>query len=273
MAVQTVLITGCSSGIGRATALAFEDEGWQVYATSRDEDDLTDPAERGCATDSLDVTDTGEVRRVIKRIIAEEGRLDCVVSNAGYGQFGPLEELEESDLAHQFDVNTFGFHRLVRRAMPHMRDQGDGTMIAVSSPITATSAPGTGAYAGSKAALEAMCDSLRPEVDADGVDVVIVQPGIVDTNFLDRMETERISAEESDYDWIQEMYDDATAIGMGGPFSISPDRVASTIVDAACATDPEPRYQVGQLARLINYGRFLPARWRDLLFGVARRLA
>ncbi len=273
MAEQTVLITGCSSGIGRATALTFLDQGWTVYATSRDEDDLADLAERGCATDSLDVTDTTEVRRVVKRVIAEEGHLDCLVSNAGYAQFGPLEEVSEADLAHQFDVNAFGFHRLVRRAVPHMRDRGDGTVIAVSSPITAMAAPGTGAYTGSKAALEAMCDALRPEVAADGVDVAIVEPGIVDTNFIDRVERERVGPEETDYDWLQDVYDDATAIGMDGPFSISPERVAETIVDAACATRPEPRYQVGQVARIIRYGRFLPAKWRDLLFGIARRLA
>lgn len=244
-----------------------------MYATSRDEDDLTDLAERGCVTDSLDVTDETDVRRVVKRIVAEEGHVDCLVSNAGYGQFGPLEELPEADLAHQFDVNVFGFHRLVRRVVPHMRDRGDGTVIAVSSPITAMAAPGAGAYTGSKAALEALSDSLRAEVAADGVDVVIVQPGIVDTNFLDRVEEERIDDGDTDYGWLQDLFDDVRAIGMDGPFSIAPDRVAGTIVDAACATQPAARYEVGQVARLVRYGRFLPARWRDLLFGVLRRLA
>lgn len=273
MAEQTVLITGCSSGIGRATALAFHEEGWRVYATSREEADLADLADRGLATDSLDVTDGTEVRRVVKRIIAEEGRIDCLVSNAGYGQFGALEALPESDVARQFDVNVFGFHRLVRRVLPHMREQGDGTVVAISSVLGRVAGPGTGAYSGSKAALEAMSDSLRAEVSADGVDVVTVQPALVDTNFADRAEGELPSTSEDDgYTWIQDLFDDVTAVGDGGPFSVPPERVAATIVDAACATKPAPRYPVGQVAKLVIYGRYLPDAWRDLLYGLVRRV-
>lgn len=273
MVEQTVLITGCSSGIGRATALAFHEEGWRVYATARDESDLDDLADRGLATDSLDVTERTEVRRVVKRVIAEEGRIDALVSNAGYGQFGALEAVPESDVARQFDVNVFGFHRLVRRVVPHMREQGDGTVVAVSSVLGRVAGPGTGAYSGSKAALEAMCDSLRAEVEADGVDVVTVQPALVDTDFANRAERELPSTGEADdYEWIQDAFDDVTAVGSDGPFSVPPERVAATIVDAACATRPAPRYPVGQVAQVVLYGRFLPDGWRDLLYGGVRRV-
>ena len=272
MAEQTVLITGCSSGIGRATALAFRRQGWQVYATAREEADLTDLAEQGCQTDSLDVSNATEVRRVVKRIIAEQGRIDCLVSNAGYGQFGPLEELSEADLVRQFDVNVFGFHRLVRRVLPHMRDRGDGTIVAVSSVLGRVSGPGTGAYSGSKAALEAMCDSLRAEVETDGVDVVTIQPALVDTGFVSRAEQELAVEKEGDYRWIQDLFDDVTAVGSDGPFSVSPERVADAIVDSACATRPAARYPVGQVAQAVLVGRYLPDSWRDLLYGVVRRV-
>jgi NAD(P)-dependent dehydrogenase (short-subunit alcohol dehydrogenase family) len=278
---QTALITGCSSGIGRATALAFTERGWRVYATAREADDVAELADAGCETDSLDVTDETEVRRVVKRAETESRGIDCLVSNAGYGQFGPLEAIPEADVRRQFEVNAFGFHRLVRRALPEMRERGDGTVVAVSSVLGRVAGPGTGAYSGSKAALEAMCDSLRTEVEADGVDVVSVQPAFVDTGFASRAREELpedLTADGAgdaagDYEWVDDLFADVSAVGEGGPFSVPPERVADTIVDAACAERPAARYPVGSVAKLALYGRYLPDAWRDLLYGVLRRVS
>lgn len=270
---KTVLITGCSSGIGRATARAFLDEQWEVWATARDENDVADLAEAGCTTAELDVTNARDCERVVERLLDTHGRIDCLVNNAGYGQFGPLETVSTADLHDQFDVNVYGPHRLVREALPHMRERGDGTIVNVSSVSGRIATPGNGAYCGSKFALEAMSDSLRAEVDGFGVDVVLVEPGPVDTTFDDRVAAELQSVDSSPgYEWIYEMYDDATLVGAGGTLSIPPRAVALTIRDAAYASDPDPRYPVGQFARLALTTRVLPGKWQDFAFRMLQKL-
>jgi NAD(P)-dependent dehydrogenase (short-subunit alcohol dehydrogenase family) len=270
---EVCVVTGSSSGIGRATALAFLEEDWVVYATARDPEDVSELADAGCRTAELDVTDESQVAAVVERVVDEQGRIDCVVNNAGFAQFGPLEDVPTASVERQFDVNAFGPHRLVRAALPHMREAGDGTIVNVSSVVGKLSIPGSGAYAASKAALESMSDALRAEVEAFGVDVVVVAPGPVDSSFYDRADEELDGADESGaYDDIYELYSDASAMGGFGPASIGPGVVADAIVNAASATDPEPRYPVGPVAKYAGLARLVPARVRDLIFRVARRL-
>jgi len=270
---EVCVVTGSSSGIGRATALAFLEEDWVVYATARDPEDVSELADAGCRTAELDVTDESQVAAVVERVVDEQGRIDCVVNNAGFAQFGPLEDVPTASVERQFDVNAFGPHRLVRAALPHMREAGDGTIVNVSSVVGKLSIPGSGAYAASKAALESMSDALRAEVEAFGVDVVVVAPGPVDSSFYDRADEELDGADESGaYDDIYELYSDASAMGGFGPASIGPGVVADAIVNAASATDPEPRYPVGPVAKDAGLARLVPARVRDLIFRVARRL-
>mgnify|MGYP006286532787 FL=1 len=142
MSDRTVVITGCSSGIGRATAYAFLDEEWTVYATARNPADIQTLGEAGCDIGTLDVRDPEDVERVIGRVIEEEGRLDALVNNAGYGQHGPLEDVDDELFEKQFDVNVFGPHRLIREALPHMRQRGEGTIVNVSSVSGRLAAPG-----------------------------------------------------------------------------------------------------------------------------------
>jgi len=217
---EVCVVTGSSSGIGRATALAFLEEDWVVYATARDPEDVSELADAGCRTAELDVTDESQVAAVVERVVDEQGRIDCVVNNAGFAQFGPLEDVPTASVERQFDVNAFGPHRLVRAALPHMREAGDGTIVNVSSVVGKLSIPGSGAYAASKAALESMSDALRAEVEAFGVDVVVVAPGPVDSSFYDRADEELDGADESGaYDDIYELYSDASAMGGFGPAS------------------------------------------------------
>ncbi|WP_336326428.1 SDR family oxidoreductase [Halovenus sp. HT40] len=270
---KTVLITGCSSGIGRASAEAFREEEWKVYATARDEEDIADLEEAGCYTAELDVTNPDDIERVVDRIDEEMGRLDCLVNNAGFAQYGPLEDVSTKRVREQFDVNVFGPHRLTREVLPMMRAQEDGTIVNVSSVYGQISTPGAGPYAGSKFALEAMSDSLRAEVDDLGIDVVVVQPGPVTTEFSSRAETELDELPQTrEYGWVYEAIEDATMTSDSLPFALEPAEVATVIHDAASLSDPEPRYPVGQFAKLSAYTRYLPDRLRDGIFRFVRKL-
>jgi NAD(P)-dependent dehydrogenase (short-subunit alcohol dehydrogenase family) len=275
MTDETVLITGCSSGIGRATAQYFNDDGWTVYATSRDADDIADLAEAGCHTADLDVQKGAEIDRVVDRIDEEQhGRIDCLVNNAGYGQYGPVEDVPADKVHKQFDVNVYGPHRLARAVLPHMRDREDGTIINVSSLAGRVVTPGGGVYSASKFALEAMSDALRTETDGFGVDVVVVQPGPVETEFPDRMAEELSDGTERRpvYDWVYDLVEDGTFVAGQSPLAVEPDRVAQTIHDAAAVDDPDARYPVGRGARLLLASRFLPDGLRDRLYGLVRRV-
>ncbi|MFO7927314.1 SDR family oxidoreductase [Natronomonas sp.] len=272
MSNRTVLITGCSSGIGRAAAYAFLDEEWQVYATARNPADIETLGDAGCDIGTIDVRSDEDVTRVVDRIIDEEGRLDAVVNNAGYGQHGPLEDIDDELFEKQFDVNVFGPHRLVRAALPHMREREDGTIVNVSSLAGRIAAPGMGAYSASKHAIEGYSDALRRELDPFGIDVSVVQPGPVGTNFRDRVDDElgRLDRTAA-YEDLYEFQEDATLIGADSPFAVHPAEVAEAIVEASVSPDPEPRYVVGRAAQLLVYASYLPDRVADQLFGAVRR--
>ncbi len=268
---RSVLITGCSSGIGRATALAFLAENWSVVATSRTPAEITGLAEAGCETMALDVTDPDGVARAVEYTVEETGAIDCVVNNAGYAQLGPLEDVSTAELQRQFDVNIFGPQRLTRAALPHMRAQGSGRIVNVSSIVGRVSVAGMGAYAGSKHALEAMSDALRAEVESLDVDVVVIEPGPVESQFDERVDDELPESRTPDYEDVYAIIEDTQLVGGSGPLAIDPADVADAIVHAATCSDPPARYPVGPVAQYGSYARFLPDRLRDALYGVVRR--
>jgi short-subunit dehydrogenase len=192
-------------------------------------------------------------------------------------------------------VNLYGPHRLLRAALPHMREQEAGTIVNVSSAAGRLSFPGGGIYAGSKFAVEAMSDALRNEVDEYGIDVVLIEPGPVETGFTERAETEVYGdggdapAGETDtesdgaddiqgldrsgaYESFYELFSDTQLVGGGGLGAITPERVAEDIVDAASSTKPKARYQPGTAARVAALARFLPSRWLDAGYRFLRRL-
>jgi len=270
---RTVLITGCSSGIGAATARRFLEEEWTVYATARDTDDIEPLAELGCETQPLDVTDRAHCNRAVDRIIDEHGRLDCLVNNAGYGQLGPVEDVPLSKTEAQFDVNVAGPQRLIRAALPHMREREEGTIVNLSSTAALMTVPGLGIYSASKAALEAMSDALRREVAPFGVDVALVEPGPVDTSFQSRATEELEALRESGtgaYDDIYDFHEDRYLLGKLG--RSSPAEVADVVFEAASSPNPNPRYLVGTGAKLTAAARHLPDRWVDAVTGLVRRV-
>ena len=273
MQSKTVLITGCSSGIGRAAALAFVEEEWTVYATARNPADIESLGDAGCTLATLDVTKQADIDRVVDRILDEHGTIDCVVNNAGYGQFGPIEDTPIEQVEKQFDVNVYGPHRLTRAVLPHMRREEDGTIINLSSVAGRVSFPGGGPYCGSKFALEAMSDALRSEVEPHGIDVVLVEPGPVKTAFKARAEKEVENSERSGaYESFYSVFEDTKLIAGDGPGSVTPERVAADIVNAASATKPPARVPVGPVAQAGTLARFIPDVARDKFFSFVSRL-
>jgi len=271
---KTVLLTGCSSGIGRATAVAFAAEGWTVYATARDPADIESLADAGCETAELDVTESDDIDRVVDRIIDEHGVISCLVNNAGYGQFGPVEDVPMDKVEQQYEVNVYGPHRLIRTVLPHMRREAEGTIINISSVAGRVAFPGGGVYCGSKFAIEGMSDALRAEVEPFDIDVVVIEPGPVKTGFTERAEDEVDGIDRSGaYEAFYTMFDDTQAIGGDGPGSVEPERVAEDVVDAASSTKPPARIPVGTLASASVLARFIPDSARDSLWSWLQRLS
>jgi NAD(P)-dependent dehydrogenase (short-subunit alcohol dehydrogenase family) len=182
-ASKAVLITGCSSGIGQATAEHLAARGWTVYASARRTESIADLAELGCKTLALDVTDEDSMRAAVAAVEAAEGAVGALVNNAGYSQSGALETLPLDRLRAQFETNVFGLVRMCQLVLPGMRRQGWGRIVNVSSMGGRLTFPGGGAYHGTKHAVEALSDALRFELRGFGVDVVLIEPGLIKTRF------------------------------------------------------------------------------------------
>ena len=272
MSTRTVLITGCSSGIGRAAAYAFLENEWRVYATARNPADIQTLGEAGCDIGTIDVRSTEDVERVVDRVIDEAGRIDALVNNAGYGQHGPIEDIDDELFEKQFDVNVFGPHRLVRAVLPHMRERREGTIVNVSSVAGRLAAPGMGVYSASKHAIEGYSDSLRRELEPFDIDVSVVQPGPVETSFRDRVDDELGRLDRTDaYEDLYAFQEDASLFGGDSPVASHPGEVADVILEAASSTDPQPRYVVGTAAQLLVYASYLPDPIADSVFDAIRR--
>jgi NAD(P)-dependent dehydrogenase (short-subunit alcohol dehydrogenase family) len=180
---KAVLITGCSSGIGRATAQRLAQGDWTVYATARRPESIADLEQVGCRTLALDVTDERSMRTAVAAVQQAEGAVGVLINNAGYGQSGPVEQVPLDALRRQFETNVFGAVRLAQLVLPGMRAQRHGKIVNISSMGGRLTFPGGGAYHASKYALEALSDALRFEVRGFGVDVILIEPGLIVTDF------------------------------------------------------------------------------------------
>lgn len=265
--MRVVLVTGSASGIGRATALAFRDAGWRVYATDVDTEGLA--ALSGCDTFELDVTDVEACRAGVERVVATEGRLDCLVNNSGHAAPGPVADVSEAAARRQVDVVLHGPRRMARAALPHLRKTG-GTVVNVSSAVSRSSYPGLGAYCAAKFGLRGLTDALRMETDVVGV--TAVEPAWVATDFAatarGRLPDERTDAYAETYAVLDE------GLGLESDLlAVTPERVAETILRAATDSDPKPRYPVGPVARVVAAARYLPDAWEDRLRWLVGRLS
>ena len=180
---KAVLISGCSSGIGRATALRLVGSGWPVYATARRPQELGELAEAGCRTLPLDVTDEDSMRAAVELVERETGAVGVLINNAGYSQSGALETVPLTAARRQFETNVFGLLRLIQLALPGMRAQRWGKIVNVGSMGGRLTFPGGGLYHATKHSLEAISDALRFEVRGFGIDVILLEPGLITTEF------------------------------------------------------------------------------------------
>ena len=260
-----ILLTGCSSGIGRASALALAARGHRVFATARKKDDLAGLERDGLTALSLDVTDPATIAAAVEAVLSRAGRLDVLVNNAGYPQYGSVEEVTLAQWRAQFDVNLFGTLAVTQAVLPAMRKQLSGRVINVSSVAGKLGIPFAAPYCASKHALEAMSDALRVEVSPFGIRVVLIEPGPVETRFGERARS-GVASLLSRPGPYQELYKLAER-AMNVDFqrgNLPAEAVAKVIVQASETASPRTRYTVGIMARAyIALRRALPDRWLD----------
>lgn len=253
---EAVLITGCSTGIGRATALHLAGKGRTVYATARRLDAIADLAERGCRTLALDVTDEASMQAAVDHVVAAEGAVGVLVNNAGYSQSGAIESVPMDEVRRQFETNVFGLARMCQLVLPGMREQRWGKIVNISSMGANFVFPGGGYYHATKYAVEAISDALRFEVQGFGVDVIVVQPGLIRTAFGDTAVhgVGAATADDGPYARFNAEVAKATAeVYEGGPlarFGGPPEAVARAI-EKAIAGRPRIRMRVTPSAHLL----------------------
>src|SRR5436305_7020292 len=267
---RVILITGCSTGIGRATAERLAKGGHTVYATARRLESIADLAQQGCRTLALDVTDEESMRAAVAAVEEAEGTVGALVNNAGYSQSGAIEDVPMEQVRKQFETNVFGLVRMCQLVLPGMRKQGDGRIVNVSSMGGRLVFPGGGVYHATKHAVEAISDALRFEVRGFGIGVSIIEPGLIKTEFghaaVSSMES---TTDDGPYASFNHEVAAKTAGAYEGSMSrlaASPDAVARVVQRAIESRRPRPRYLVTAGARiLLATRRVLPDRGWDAM--------
>ncbi|MEI7308912.1 oxidoreductase [Pectobacterium carotovorum] len=271
MKSKVILVTGASSGIGEATALRLKASGHTVYAAARRIERMQKLAEADIRVLPLDVTDSVSVQTVVDTIIAECGRIDVVVNNAGYGSYGAVEEVSPEEGRAQFDVNVFGAVRLTQLVLPHMRAQRSGTVINITSMGGKIYTPLGAWYHGTKFALEAISDCLRLEVEPFGIDVVVIEPGGIKTEWADIAAAKLLDVSgHGAYAKQAEAMADSMVGESSRKRQSSPQVIADTIAQAVSARRPKTRYAVGFGAKpMICLRRLLSDRLFDRFMRMA----
>jgi len=251
---KAVLITGCSTGIGRATAVRLAGSGWTVYATARKPESLGDLEALGCKTMALDVCDESSMKAAVAAVEAAEGAVGVLVNNAGYGQEGVVEEVPMDEVRRQFETNVFGLTHMTQLCLPGMRRQGWGKIVNMSSVGGKMTFPGGGFYHATKHAVEAISDALRFEVKPFGIDVVIVEPGPILTEFGNTAVAaiEAVGGSESAYTALNGSIAKNIRGAYEGPMAklaAGPEAVAAVVENAIVAGSPKARYPVTVAAR------------------------
>ena len=275
MSESVALVTGASSGIGKATALRLATLGFTVYAAARRVERMSDLADHGIRVESLDVTDDGSMVAVVEKIVSEQGRIDVLVNNAGYGSYGAVEDVPIAEARRQFDVNVFGLARLTQLVLPHMRAQRDGYIVNISSMGGKIWEPLGGWYHAAKFAVEGLSDCLRAEVAEFGIKVVVVEPGSITSEWA-TISADNLEAISTDTPYR----DQAKLIAQGlrrsdtSFLASEPEVVAEAIGKAVQRAKPRTRYPVGGGARIFLFAqRVLTDRGFDRFIRLAYRTA
>lgn len=258
---KTVLITGSSTGIGKATAEYFVQQGWNVAATMRSPEKATDFIKSdNLKLYALDVTNTDSIKKAIELVIQGFGNIDVIVNNAGYGAVGIFEKASPAEIQKQFDTNVFGVFNVIREILPHFREKRSGTIINVTSMGGRITFPLYSLYHGTKWALEGFGESLQFELRPFNIRVKNVEPGAIKTDFYTRSMNVFSNPTVKGYDTYEKtVFDNTQAVEKNAP---GPLVVAKTIFRAANSTSYKLRYPVGgQGPMLIILRKMLPLRW------------
>jgi NAD(P)-dependent dehydrogenase (short-subunit alcohol dehydrogenase family) len=274
MTERSVLITGCSSGIGLASAREMKARGWRVFATARKPEDIARLKEQeGLESLYLDYAESQSIAAAAEHVLAAtDGRLTALFNNGGYGQPGAVEDLKPHVLRAQFEANVFGWHDLTCRVIPAMRANGGGRIVFCSSVLGLMAAPYRGAYCASKFAIEALADTLRVELQETGIRIVLIEPGPIATRFVEHaIEAYRrnVDLEGSAHRHIYRARIARMEEGGKQTFKLGPEAVAAKLVHALESARPKPRYYVTFPTYAVALlRRLLPIRGLD---AIARR--
>lgn len=251
---SVALVTGCSSGIGLETAIALGREGHFTYATMRDVkksgslDKIVNDEGLPIKVLELDVDSEKSVDDAIAKIMEEKGRVDTLINNAGWGMWGAVEDVSIEEFKQQFETNFFSIIRLIQKVAPIMRKQKSGNIVNVSSVAGKIGFPVSPAYISSKFALEGLSECIRFELGPFGINVIIIEPGVIKTNFFDSMKMAKKSNSDSVYNEITSKV--VSGVKMMAEMGTEPKEVADTIIKSINAENPLPRYIVGNDAMM-----------------------
>lgn len=271
MTQKSILITGCSSGIGLDAARRLKSKGWRVIATARKAEDIAwlTESER-FETLQLELTDPASISKcAISALKLTEGRIDAIYNNAAYGQVGAVEDLTPDLLRRQIEVNVIGTHDLTRRIIPSMRKNGWGRIVQCSSVLGFIAGPYRGAYCASKYALEGLTDAMRLELAGTGIKVSLIEPGPIRTRFVEhalKNFRETIDFEASPHREQYRARLAAMEAGGSSRFKLEPEAVTAKLIHALESSNPKQRYFVTTATYIAAAGkRFLPAALADKL--------
>ncbi|MEJ2399500.1 MAG: SDR family oxidoreductase [Gammaproteobacteria bacterium] len=273
---KSILITGCSSGIGLCTAQALHERGYRVFASARKREDVQRLRERGLQSLHLDLTDSNSIQNAVKSVLQETGgTLYALFNNGAYGQPGAVEDLRRDVMRAQFETNFLGWLELTNSVLPVMREQGYGRIIQNSSILGLVAMPYRGAYNASKFAIEGLSDTLRLELKltSRNIHVVLIEPGPILTKFRDNSLLTLRENIDIDHSFHREYYqatiDRLSKEGPAVPFTLPPEAVMRRVIQALESTRPKARYYVTFPTHLFGFlRRILPNR---LMVNLARR--
>jgi short-subunit dehydrogenase len=255
---QVMLVTGASSGMGKDFALRLIKEGHMVYGAARRIDKMNDIEKAGGKAIQMDVIEADQVKACVEQIIEEEGRIDVLINNAGYAVYGAVETVSIEDAKRQFDVNIFGLAQITKEVLPHMRAQKNGKIINISSVGGKIFTPMGAWYHATKHALEGWSDCLRLELAPFGIDVVIIEPGVIKTEFGDVMYQPMVDRSKgTPYQDLSKKLADATLEVYSNDQASDPKVITDLVVDAVKAKKPKTRYAAGYMAKPLLTARKL----------------
>lgn len=253
---KVALVTGASSGMGKSFAQALLAEGLTVYAAARRVEVMSDLERAGARVMQMDISRDEDVQAVVHRIGQAHGGVDLLVNNAGFGLYGAIEDIPIDKARYQFEVNLFGTARVTRAVLPHMRQQRDGRIINISSMGGRMYTPLGGWYHASKHALEGWSDCLRLELAPFGIDVVIIEPGVIDTGFADVLIDPLLERSgEGPYADMARAVAAATEASYAKGQASAPEVIVKLLLKAVRASRPGTRYVGGKFARPLIFIR------------------